>query len=183
MEVRSYIQAVVNLHLRKFTTVPFKLKSKRALSQAGWLGKGKGKSKAMLIQAYTGPENSKRARFTDFVTRHINLGKLLALRTPLLPSNFPGTQFLRLGRSQCHSAAGRIMSMKNSNKPATFRSVPQSLHCPTQNCTQQFLAVGHVAAVHCTGLLQTAGQYIKQQFCTVIVLPDDGTVMAETCNS
>jgi hypothetical protein len=51
-----------------------------------------------------------------------------------------------------------------------------------QKCTQQFQAAGHVAAVHCTGLLQTDGQYITQQFYTIIVLPDDGTVRAETCS-
>jgi len=36
---------------------------------------------------------------------------------------------------------------------------------------QQFQAAGHVAAVNCTGLIQTAGQ-----FCTFIVLPDNGPV-------
>jgi hypothetical protein len=37
-------------------------------------------------------------------------------RPPLPPGNMPGTHFCkRLSRPQGHSAAGRIMSMKNSN--------------------------------------------------------------------
>jgi hypothetical protein len=45
-------------------------------------------------------------------------GKLSALPTDRLysPGNIPGTQFCqRLSQPQDHSAAGRIMSMKNSN--------------------------------------------------------------------
>jgi hypothetical protein len=44
--------------------------------------------------------------------------RLSALRTGRLhpPENIPGTHFCyRLSRPQCHSAAGRIKSMKNSN--------------------------------------------------------------------
>jgi hypothetical protein len=38
-------------------------------------------------------------------------------RLPLPPGNIPGTHFCyRLSRTQGHSAAGRIMSMKNSNE-------------------------------------------------------------------
>ena len=51
-------------------------------------------------------------------------------------------------------------------------------HRAPYRTVQQFQAAGHVAAVNCTVLLQTAGQ-----FYTVIVLPDDGPVRAETCNS
>jgi hypothetical protein len=44
-------------------------------------------------------------------------------RPPLPPGNIPGTHFcLRLSRSQGHSAAGRIMSMKNSNDTIGNRS-------------------------------------------------------------
>jgi len=44
--------------------------------------------------------------------------RLSALRTDRLypPENIPGTHFCwRLNRPQCHSVAGMIMSMKNSN--------------------------------------------------------------------
>jgi hypothetical protein len=45
-------------------------------------------------------------------------GKVVSLKhlPPLPPGNIPGTHFWkRLGRPQGHNAAGRIMSMKNSN--------------------------------------------------------------------
>jgi hypothetical protein len=45
-------------------------------------------------------------------------GKFVSLthRPPLPPGNVPGTHFCqRLSRPQCHSATGRIMSMKNAN--------------------------------------------------------------------
>jgi hypothetical protein len=57
-------------------------------------------------------------------------------RPPLSPGNIPGTHFCkRLSRPQGHSAAGRIMSMKNSNYTIGNRSrdlpvcsaVPQQL--------------------------------------------------------
>jgi hypothetical protein len=57
-------------------------------------------------------------------------------RPPLPPGNIPGTHFCyRLSRPQGHSAAGRIMSMKNPMTPSgidptTFRFVAQCLnHC------------------------------------------------------
>jgi len=60
--------------------------------------------------------------------------RLSALRTGrLYPlQNTPDTYFCsRLSQPQDHSAAGRIMSMKNSNdtiEPATFRLVAQCLN-------------------------------------------------------
>jgi hypothetical protein len=75
-----------------------------------------GKDKAMPLQALTGPECSSRLRLPHFET--IGTWRCLGCqhRPPLLPGNIPGTHFCsRLSRTQGHSAAGRIMSMKNSN--------------------------------------------------------------------
>ena len=55
-------------------------------------------------------------------------------RPPLPPGNIPSTHFCwRLSQPQGHSAAGRIMSMKNpvtpsGTEPATFRLVAQCLN-------------------------------------------------------
>jgi hypothetical protein len=73
-------------------------------------------------------------RFQDI--RHMKVIRLSVLRTVrLYPTvNIPGTHFCyRLSRPQGHSAAGRIMSMKNSNDTIgnrtrdllAFSSVPQ----------------------------------------------------------
>jgi len=63
-------------------------------------------------------------------------GKVVSLKhRPLLPpGNTPGTHFCcRLSRPQCHSAAGRIMSINtpmtpSGIEPATFRLVAQHLN-------------------------------------------------------
>jgi len=51
------------------------------------------KGKAVLLQAWTGPEGSKKLRFPDFVTTAQNDGKVVSLthRPPLPPGNTPGT--------------------------------------------------------------------------------------------
>ena len=51
-------------------------------------------------------------------------------------------------------------------------------HRAPYRTVQQFQAAAHVAAVNCTVLLQTAGQ-----FYTDIMLSDDWPVRTETCNS
>jgi len=43
--------------------------------------KGKGKGKAIPLQAWTGPEGSRKLRFSDFVTTAQDGGRLSALRT------------------------------------------------------------------------------------------------------
>ena len=76
------------------------------------------KGKAVPLQAWNGPEGSRKLRFPDFVTTAQEDGKVVSLthRPPLPPGNPPGTHFCkRLSRPQGHSAIGRIMSMKNSN--------------------------------------------------------------------
>ena len=44
-------------------------------------GYGKGKGKAVPLQAWTGPEGSKKLRFPDFVTTAQDGGRSSALRT------------------------------------------------------------------------------------------------------
>ena len=75
--------------------------------------------KAIPLQAWTGPEGSRRLRLPDFkIIWHVKVVRLPSLRIDrLYPSgNIPGTHFCyRLSRTLGHSAAGRIMSMKNAN--------------------------------------------------------------------
>jgi hypothetical protein len=76
-----------------------------------------GKGKAIPLQAWSGPEGSRKMRFLCFMTTEDG-GKVVSLthRPPLPPGNTPGTHFFyRLSRPQGHSATGRIMLLKNSN--------------------------------------------------------------------
>ena len=70
------------------------------------------------LQAWSGPEGSRKLRFPDFMTTAQGGGKIVShtYRSHLPPGNPPGTHFYyRLSRPQGHSAIGRIMSTKNSN--------------------------------------------------------------------
>jgi len=74
--------------------------------------------KAVLLQAWRGPEGSRKLRFPDFMTTAQDGGKVVSLMhwLPLPPGNAPGNYFsYRLSQPQGHIATGRIMSMKNSN--------------------------------------------------------------------
>jgi hypothetical protein len=76
-------------------------------------------------QALTGPEGSRRLRLPDFKT--IGTWRWQGCQpyapTTFTPGNIPGTHFCwRLSGPQDHSAAERIMSMKNSNKTIGNRS-------------------------------------------------------------
>jgi len=57
--------------------------------------RGKGKGKAVPLQAWTGPEGFRKLRFPDFMTTAQDGGKVVSLthRPPLLPGNTPGTHF------------------------------------------------------------------------------------------
>ena len=57
--------------------------------------KGKGKGKAVLLQAWSGPEGSTKLRFPDFMTMAQDGGKVVSLthRLPLPPGNTPHTHF------------------------------------------------------------------------------------------
>jgi hypothetical protein len=55
----------------------------------------KGKGKAVPLQAWNGPEDSRKLRFPDFMTTKQNGGKVVCLthRPPLPPVNTSGTHF------------------------------------------------------------------------------------------
>jgi len=55
----------------------------------------KGKGKAVPLQAWSGPEGSRKLRFPDFMTTAQDGGKVVSLthRQPLPPGNTPGTHF------------------------------------------------------------------------------------------
>jgi hypothetical protein len=96
------------------------------------------------ITGLDGPRGFQDAEATRFQNnRHMKVVRLSALRTGRLytPGFFPGTHFCqRLGRPQCHSAAGEIMSMKNSND--TIENRTRAL--PTCNTVPQPTALRHV---------------------------------------
>jgi hypothetical protein len=54
------------------------------------------KGKAVLLQAWSGPESSRKLRFPDCMTLEQDGGKVVSLthRLPLPPGNAPGTHFL-----------------------------------------------------------------------------------------
>jgi len=54
-----------------------------------------GADKAVLLQAWTGPEGSRKLRFPDFVTAAQDGGKVVSLthRPPLPPGNTPSNHF------------------------------------------------------------------------------------------
>jgi len=53
------------------------------------------KYKAVPLQAWSGPEDSRKLRFPDFMTTEQDGGKVVSLthRPPLRPGNTPGTHF------------------------------------------------------------------------------------------
>jgi hypothetical protein len=53
------------------------------------------KGKAVPLQAWSGPEGSRKLGFTDFMTTSQDGGKIVSLthRPPLPPENTPGTHF------------------------------------------------------------------------------------------
>ena len=57
--------------------------------------KGKGKGKAVLLQAWSGPEGSKKSRFPDFIKTAQDGDKVVSLthRPPSPPGNTPGNHF------------------------------------------------------------------------------------------
>ena len=55
-----------------------------------------GKGKAVQLQAWSGPEGSRKLRFPDYVTTAQDGGKVVSLthRPPLPPGNAPGYSFI-----------------------------------------------------------------------------------------
>jgi hypothetical protein len=99
---------------------------------------GKDRSKTNPIQAWTGPEGSKRLRLPEYIdNRHMKV----AAFTP--QEIFPGTHFCyRLIPPQGHNGAGRIKSVKNPNGPIgnrtrelpAFSAVAQPTAPPPPTC-------------------------------------------------
>jgi hypothetical protein len=58
-------------------------------------GASKGKGKAVPLQAWSGPEGSRKLRFPDFMTTAQDGSKIVSLkhRPPLPLGNTPGTHF------------------------------------------------------------------------------------------
>ena len=54
-----------------------------------------GKGKAVPLQAWSGPEGSRKLRFPDFITTARDGGKVVSLThwPPLLPGDTPGSHF------------------------------------------------------------------------------------------
>ena len=74
------------------------------ISRLNWIGhvnkmdnnrKASKKGKAVPLQAWSGPEGSRKLRFPDFMTTAKDGGKVVSLRhrLPLPPGNTPGTHF------------------------------------------------------------------------------------------
>ena len=77
--------------------VHFTLRSPR-ISERIWsvnISRLKGKSKAVPLQAWSGPEGSRKLRLPDFMTTAQDGGKVVSLthRPPLPPGNTPGIHF------------------------------------------------------------------------------------------
>ena len=86
------------------------------------------KCSSVPLQARSGPEGSRKLRFSYYITAAQDGGKVVSLthRPPLPPGNIPGTHFCyRLSRP-------RAIVTPSGIEPATFRFVAQHLnHCAT----------------------------------------------------
>ena len=80
--------------LSKFRSL-HQLTHRRQVREWRHIGAGKGKRKAVPLQAWSGPDGSRKLKFPDFMTTAQNGGKVISLtHRPSLPSgNTPGTHF------------------------------------------------------------------------------------------
>ena len=99
------------------------------------------KGKAVPLQAWSGPEGSRKLRFPDFMTTAQGGVKVVSLMhwPHLPPGNSPGTHLRqRLSRPQGHSVIGRIMSMKNSNDTIWNRTSDLPICSTAKTCRVLF---------------------------------------------
>jgi len=84
-----------NMVLRRITGVHIELYNEEVHHLFSVLILLKGKGKAALLQAWSGPEGSRKLRFPDFMTTAQDGGKGVSLthRPPLPPGNTPDTHF------------------------------------------------------------------------------------------
>jgi hypothetical protein len=73
------------------------MRSVKSPEYLGLIQDSKVKGKTLLLQAWNGPEGSRKLRFPDFVTTAQDGGRLSALSTGRLypPGNVPGTHFFQ----------------------------------------------------------------------------------------
>jgi len=131
--------------------------------QTRWPSKtNKGKDKAVPLQAWTGPEVSRKLRLPDFVTTAQDGGKFVSLthRPPLPPRNTPGTHFCLEAESTPGPKCDRkdFMSMKNpltldGIESATFRFVSQHLnHCATAVPSKNNISNNKISQTYYNGI-------------------------------
>ena len=112
------------------------------------------KVKAVPLQARSGPEDSRKLRFPDFVTMAQDSGRLLALRTDrIYPHKMPLVLISVRGRVDLRAIVRSEGFYFNEKKnpvtpagfePAIFRFVAQHLnHCATAVPLTEFLFAGN----------------------------------------
>ena len=125
-----------------------------------------------------GFQEVKAPRFQD--NRHMKVVRLSALRTGCLypPGSIPGTRFCqRLSRPQGHSAAGRIMSMKNSNDTIGNRT----RDLPTYSALPEPTALRRAIYVLLNKLMVTTLQTKKRVLFTVVRIHTAKFCVQEFC--
>jgi hypothetical protein len=83
-------------HFRNFTSIAMPMGvCRNAIVFLLSLNINKGKGKAVPLQAWSGPDVSRKLRFPDFMNTAQDGGKVVSLkhRPPLPPGNTPGTNF------------------------------------------------------------------------------------------
>ena len=121
---RSPLQVADYLQLQSYLLLLLLFRSSKIFRILWYISKfllaspRKGKSKSVPLQAWSGPEGSRKLRFPDYMKTAQDSGKVVSLthRPPLPPGNDPGAHFCySMRRPQGHSAIGRIISLRNSN--------------------------------------------------------------------
>jgi hypothetical protein len=91
-----FIAILIKFTVLQDTTLCLSVTCSQYFRDAAWVYiQGKGKGKAVPLQAWSGPDGSRKLRFPHFMTMVQNGGKVVSLthRPPLLPGNAPGTHF------------------------------------------------------------------------------------------